>query len=281
MKVRYDAGTANVCGSKAIDKKDLNVLATTACADANLILKINSLYQGNFSNTNSIRIGKLQPCDSTTTDPFTAHYTLTGNRTVGDSIKLQLSNIMGVFGNAATNNTDVLIRKKYTTTGTGQLTDSLKTSVPLTTPGSTNYKLRLVHKKAGTSIVKYDTLRYNLTVGLFGLGTPCNNNGGNRTVVNSQDTDEKATLFEHRNDLIKVYPNPNNGLFKVILPQQYSEDSEVTQISIVNLNGQIVSELSTHQFEIDWNLEGLPTGVYFLRVNHLDKTSVQKLVITH
>lgn len=66
-----------------------------------------------------------------------------------------------------------------------------------------------------------------------------------------------------------VYPNPNNGIFKISVA-----NSEVIKYSVMNLNGKLVQQkqVTDSSFEVDLSNES--QGVYFLKLenNHLVKT---------
>lgn len=68
---------------------------------------------------------------------------------------------------------------------------------------------------------------------------------------------------------ISIYPNPSDGFFNI---DGLSGDEK---ISILNLNGQIIKELSSRQSR---NMS-LEQGYYFIRIQFDDKTVIRKLQI--
>ena len=81
--------------------------------------------------------------------------------------------------------------------------------------------------------------------------------------------------------LEKPYPNPFNPTttVKFGLP----EDSKVSLI-IYDLQGRMIKELTqgyltagTHS--VEWNAEGYPSGVYFVKLDASDFTQTQKLML--
>ncbi len=61
----------------------------------------------------------------------------------------------------------------------------------------------------------------------------------------------------------KVYPNPSNGKFTVLLG-----DEENYQIRVYNLLGQIVWEVSDVFMQAEINLEGMPKGIYIVETDN-------------
>ncbi len=78
---------------------------------------------------------------------------------------------------------------------------------------------------------------------------------------------------------IKVYPNPNNGLFKMELPSSLpSTPLRQQNITICNVMGQVVyiSTLNDQSTEID--LSKQPNGIYFLKVENGEMEWNKKVV---
>ena len=74
---------------------------------------------------------------------------------------------------------------------------------------------------------------------------------------------------------VRVYPNPARNSFVVHLPQ----NSEAS-ISIINGMGQVVSPSSVKQGDKHiFNSSQLSEGVYYVRIQHGNKTITKKLVI--
>ncbi len=71
---------------------------------------------------------------------------------------------------------------------------------------------------------------------------------------------------------IKIYPNPNNGLFKIEV-----KNSIISRIIIVNLLGEIIYESTDQNLEFD--LSSQPKGTYFVEVFLQDRIVHQKLII--
>lgn len=77
---------------------------------------------------------------------------------------------------------------------------------------------------------------------------------------------------------VGVYPNPNTGVFDVLVSNLKSYDGE---ISLIDLKGSLVysERLNQGQSIYKVNVEGVAAGVYFLRVTTNNRVSTQKLII--
>ena len=76
-------------------------------------------------------------------------------------------------------------------------------------------------------------------------------------------------------DKIKVYPNPNNGLFTLELPTSF----DATAISIADITGKIIYAKITQKDKLDFDLCGYPHGMYIISVTAGDKKYREKLLL--
>ena len=87
--------------------------------------------------------------------------------------------------------------------------------------------------------------------------------------VNVKQSSSSTTgikTLEMQNELVNIYPNPNNGLFTIALNESI-KDSKVASIAIYNMVGEKVFEkndLSSTDKTI--NVSELPNGTYFVRL---------------
>lgn len=109
----------------------------------------------------------------------------------------------------------------------------------------------------------------------------CQNNGANNRFA-SFDTDpesERLTVGEKLQNLsLKIAPNPNNGVFKLI----FSEVVSAGSLDILNSTGQVVyrENLNASLAEYDLDLSTyLTPGAYYLRWNNANFVINQKLII--
>lgn len=76
---------------------------------------------------------------------------------------------------------------------------------------------------------------------------------------------------------LQVYPNPNNGNFRIVLPESIRADAE---LQVINTLGQIINREKTHidgeSFQI--NLKDTPDGMYILSVK--TNTAQYRTIIT-
>ncbi len=73
---------------------------------------------------------------------------------------------------------------------------------------------------------------------------------------------------------INLYPNPTSGLIKLDLPENTQ-----AKINVINNLGALQRTYYSQTNQID--LQDLPNGIYFLKIEALDKTYNQRLIIKH
>ncbi len=80
--------------------------------------------------------------------------------------------------------------------------------------------------------------------------------------------------LDKENNLITIYPNPNNGNFTLKV------DSDM-QLLLINELGQVIKELSfTNENQFQENIQGLSSGIYFIRGIHNGSIVQGKLVVS-
>lgn len=107
--------------------------------------------------------------------------------------------------------------------------------------------------------------------------------------TNSNTTPDAPTqvkAFKGNNDVIenkiakvetvmRLYPNPNNGNFRITMDLA---ENETTQITIYNNMGNAVKKIEANTQETKISLENEPTGVYFVQYTLKDKIYNHKLI---
>lgn len=93
------------------------------------------------------------------------------------------------------------------------------------------------------------------------------------------DPDPDPSLDEPGEDPlgeVKVYPNPNNGEFSIVI-----EDHTVTEfeVNIYDSKGRKISQHKNSSNRSDMDLSGLSAGIYFLLIQYLGKTVQKKIVV--
>lgn len=77
---------------------------------------------------------------------------------------------------------------------------------------------------------------------------------------------------------VRLYPNPNNGSFSLLLDKLKGE-SEPVEVQIINMYGQVVYEKQVTGTKEQINLDNAAAGMYILKAKHMDRTSILKFNI--
>jgi hypothetical protein len=93
------------------------------------------------------------------------------------------------------------------------------------------------------------------------------------TIYNN-DTKKEIDEFE-----FQVYPNPNNGIFNIVVQTTNKTD---LIIELMNIQGQIIyrnNVKGVYIYKDQVNVSDFAKGIYFLRINTVDKVEIRKIVI--
>ncbi len=88
-----------------------------------------------------------------------------------------------------------------------------------------------------------------------------------------------VTIRSKTETYFTVYPNPTSGFTYI-----YSNVSTATKatIQLIDANGKMVKQIQANMISttpVKFDLAGIKAGVYFVRINYQDKTTVEKLVV--
>jgi hypothetical protein len=95
--------------------------------------------------------------------------------------------------------------------------------------------------------------------------------GGFRIIVSAHGS---TNLKQVNEKLVSVFPNPSNGIVNFT-----SDNSEITSIEIINLQGQSILKRSIGSTTANLNLENLQSGIYYAKVITTKGTNIHKLMI--
>ena len=96
--------------------------------------------------------------------------------------------------------------------------------------------------------------------------------------VQLHESDSKRELVENKESFLKIYPNPNTGIFYLEFPER--EQNENISVQIGDIRGRMVHQSTVagmRRFAVDLS-ENRP-GIYFIRVFMRDRMEVGKIII--
>jgi hypothetical protein len=81
------------------------------------------------------------------------------------------------------------------------------------------------------------------------------------------------SVMESAKQMIKVYPNPTQGLITI-----QTNEQEICSFEIISLSGQVIKRMdfSESQFQVD--LSPFPSGIYLIRIVSGDSEIKQKVI---
>jgi len=87
-----------------------------------------------------------------------------------------------------------------------------------------------------------------------------------------------ASIIDHAMN-VKIFPNPTNSMIKI-----ETNNSEEGALSLFDVNGSRLNLMEVNSLEFnELSVEGMRTGVYFLKVYNKKKelVTVEKIIVTH
>jgi hypothetical protein len=85
----------------------------------------------------------------------------------------------------------------------------------------------------------------------------------------TQDPKNQQEVFSGE---IKIMPNPATDFFKI------DTKEKIAEVHIVNLLGRVVKQYNSNQGDY-FDISGLPSGVYFVKIDHAESSKSRTLRI--
>jgi PKD repeat protein len=133
-----------------------------------------------------------------------------------------------------------------------------------------------------TSNLQNPTINFN-SIGLYNVSLKTSNDCGNNTLTKTNYINVNSTvgIFNNqKNENINVYPNPNNGTFKIDVDLN---SSEKVQLKIFSIDGQLVytSEILPirNKLEKEISINNIVAGVYIIQLLVEKEIVFKKMVI--
>ena len=98
----------------------------------------------------------------------------------------------------------------------------------------------------------------------------CNNGGNYPTTVKQEEIGE-TTEFQYVDAL---YPNPTTGKFSIT----FSKELKNAKVFVTDINGKVISSFKASGFMINFDLSGVASGVYFVRIDDAGNIISKKVV---
>ena len=116
-----------------------------------------------------------------------------------------------------------------------------------------------------------DTIVYTLT---NACGTATAKKVVSVTAGREEGAEPVATQVE-TTDGIRLYPNPSTGSFILELPAATAQ----TQVIITDISGRVISQTSSDEKSISFDLSGFPAGAYIVSINADGKNYYRKVIL--
>ena len=100
--------------------------------------------------------------------------------------------------------------------------------------------------------------------------------GINGTILKTTTGGENSIISNTFNNNIKIYPNPNDGIFILEFP---NPKNNIIQSSITDITGKTVFETTTNQNLYNYTGNKLQSGIYVVTVKEEDRFNVIKMVV--
>lgn len=92
----------------------------------------------------------------------------------------------------------------------------------------------------------------------------------NENVLTKTESKAKEII----NELINIYPNPNNGQFSVRIDNYY----EIVTLELVNPSGTTILKVTDNKNNYTFDLSNYSNGIYFLKMNLNSGFMIQKVI---
>ena len=90
---------------------------------------------------------------------------------------------------------------------------------------------------------------------------------------------EKNRFLPANFHLYDPYPNPFNSIVKLKLTK---ESSDLSRLNIYNINGSIIDQIDINSkagtFEVLWNAQNFPSGIYFIKLSNNGFNQTKKII---
>lgn len=162
--------------------------------------------------------------------------------------------------------TNLIINTPVTTSQDFRVSNLITASSAISNNLIVNYRANQIRLQPGFTVSGNTTGKFRAYV------DPCNTTS---TFAKGGEIDEKSNVLDNdKKDIISVFPNPNNGLFKISF-----NDLSTGSVEILDLFGRTVFKQEfKKENELEINLQEKPAGVYIVKASSNDEVFISKIV---
>ena len=116
------------------------------------------------------------------------------------------------------------------------------------------------------------------SVGVFTISVNVTDNNGCTSMDQIEITVDNPSSLNNLwlESRINIFPNPNNGFFKIELNENVALP---IQLEMIDLNGKFIFGLEKNETVFEINAEALPKGIYFLKIKNGQGVFLDKIIL--
>ncbi|MEI6348783.1 MAG: T9SS type A sorting domain-containing protein [Bacteroidota bacterium] len=303
MDYGYTSGSITINSSGSLignsSMRALGISGGTLTNSGTLNIPRFALFSGTITNNGTIQSDSLLDRTTLNNNGGTIHATQfmvsTGGNfhNSGTVVSSNFLNIETSVNNGTINSIDVMNSKSFVNGTTGVINatndflnaDTLANPAVFTNNGSVNVTNDWMNTDtingSGKFCVGHNSSNTGVMLGTFDF---CDQTGGDvdlnlgsiAPTITSCVFSCNVNIRVNKNDnSVKIYPNPNNGVFTVI------SNTQSSKIEVFNLVGKIVYQSQLNSLETEIQLTNQPKGIYFCKISDVknESSKIIKIII--
>lgn len=117
------------------------------------------------------------------------------------------------------------------------------------------------------------------SIGVFSISVNITDNNGCTSMDQIEITVDNSSSLNNQlwlESRINIFPNPNNGFFKIELNENVVLP---IQLELIDLSGKLIFGLEKNETVFEINAETLPKGIYFLKIKNEQGVFLDKIIL--